>query len=81
MLIKWPDCAGDSLMPCSEASWTHCDRCLRLVCRVHDELYEVRHSGIDPNRGGDEMCSTCLQAGVDSGEVVKNTAYEYINLR
>jgi hypothetical protein len=53
-----------------ERDWEQCDRCGRLVCRIHsDGLYPIRYSGTDPNRGSDGMCAECVESANWAGEI------------
>ena len=81
MLTNPPDCATYSLTPCTERDWAQCDRCYQLVCLLHDDLYDVRYSGTDPNRGTDRQCSRCVESAYGIGEISRGQEYEYINLR
>ena len=81
MLTNPPDCATYPLTPCTEKDWAQCDRCYQLVCLVHDDVIDVRHSGTDPNRGSDRMCGECVESAYWLGEISRGQEYEYINLR
>ena len=59
-----------------------CDRCGKLVCRIHsDGLYPIRHSGTNPNRGSDRMCGECVESAYWLGEISAGWEYQYVNFR
>ena len=37
--------------------------------------------GTDPDRGTDRLCSMCIEAAYDMGEISQGWEYQYINLR
>jgi hypothetical protein len=82
MLVELPECVSYTWTPCGESDWEQCDRCGKLVCRIHsDGLYTVRHSGTNPNRGSDRICGECIESAYGMGEISRGQEYEYINLR
>jgi hypothetical protein len=74
-----PECADEKLTPCSSKDWLQCDRCYKLICEVHAQLFQVFQQ-----RGGefgrsDMICGTCLEFGCSVGEISRGEDYEYTN--
>ena len=80
MKLTPPDCCSESLTPCSEKDWAQCAACGRLVCPIHDELITVLYSGVKPT-GSDGVCSSCIEALYEIGEISMGADYRYINRR
>jgi hypothetical protein len=80
MKLTPPDCCSEPLTPCSEKDWPQCAACGQLVCLIHDELTTVLHSGVRPT-GEDEVCSSCVDALYEAGELVMGDRYQYVNRR
>jgi hypothetical protein len=81
MELKPPDCSTYPLTPRRENDWKQCDRCGRLVCEVHDDRFEVRHSGENPRRGMAKFCGSCIDEAYRMGEIARGAEFEFINLR
>jgi hypothetical protein len=77
MEIIPPDCCTETLTPCSENDWVQCAVCGRMVCPIHDELITVLYSGEKPT-GADEVCSSCIKALFENGELVMGEEWQYI---
>jgi hypothetical protein len=75
-----PDCHSDQ-SSCTEADWSQCTECARLICTVHDDPVPVRHAG---KYAGDtsNVCAPCAQALYERGEdAAIFNGYQYINRR
>lgn len=75
-----PECHADASTPCSAPDWVRCAVCARMVCRLHHELIEVLYSGSHPT-GADKLCTDCIAALWDNGEILMRERYQYINRR
>lgn len=76
-----PECSHDTLTPCSAADWLQCDRCYRVVCLVHDSLFEVYQSGSLPYYAADMLCQRCIDDCRELGELITGGDAQFINLR
>jgi hypothetical protein len=81
MTYDEPNCSHDRLTPCSIADWAPCDRCHRLVCLIHDDLYEIFQSGELPYYAVDMICPQCVIAGWEQGEWTCGETAQWVNLR
>jgi hypothetical protein len=81
MLITPPECWTLDYCPCFEEDWHRCNRCGKLICAIHGDLYAVRHSGTNEYRGSDQMCSECIEQAWRMGEISSGEEHQYINLR
>ena len=80
MEITPPACCTEPLTPCSESDWAQCDICAKLVCTVHDETVHVRHSGEGKYAANtDSVCSNCIAALYEAGEISMGKQYQDIN--
>jgi hypothetical protein len=80
MEITPPDCCTEPRTPCSEKDWVQCACCARYVCLVHDELFVVLYSGLNPT-GADRVCADCIEFLFETGEISKGAEYQYVILR
>jgi hypothetical protein len=80
MEITPPDCSTDTRTPCTEKDWTGCAVCGHLVCLVHDDLTTVYHAE-EKSYGFDEVCSSCIDALYETGEISMGADYRYVNRR
>lgn len=80
MELAPPECSTCSSTSCTERDWRQCAACARVVCLVHDELNQVRYSGVEPV-GEEEVCAFCVEALYEAGELVMGDRYQYVNRR
>lgn len=57
-----------------------CAAYARMVCLLHDDLITVQYSGMSPT-GSDEVCSSCIEALYENGEISMSDPHRYINRR
>jgi hypothetical protein len=76
-----PECSHDTLTPCSVADWKQCDRCHRVVCLVHDELYPIFQSGELEFYMADMLCSRCVENGKELGDWSSADFAQWVNFR
>jgi hypothetical protein len=81
MIHPKPSCVEDTLTPCFSSDWGQCDRCYRLVCSVHDSLFEVYQSGSLPYYSADMLCQRCIDDCRELGELITGGDAQYINVR
>ena len=74
-----PDCVRENLRPCSPEPWHPCDRCHRLICDIHDCLFEVWHQATGDYGGCDVLCQPCVETAYSRGEISQGVRWEYIN--
>jgi hypothetical protein len=75
-----PECSLHPSSPCTEQDWRQCAACGRLVCTIHDDLIAVLYSGVHPTET-DQVCSACVEAIYENGEVSMGNPYQWINRR
>ena len=80
MELAPPECSTYPSTSCTEQDRSRCAACARVVCLVHDELNAVRYSCVEPT-GEDDVCSSCIEALYEAGELVMSDRYQYINRR
>ena len=76
-----PECARETLTPCSPSQWKLCDRCHRVVCLVHDELHPIFQSGELEFYTADMLCPQCVVAGWEQGEWTCAEDAQWVNFR
>ena len=80
MELTPPECSLHPSTSCTEQDWGQCAACARVVCLVHDELITVLYSGVKPT-GSDGVCSSCIEALYETGEISQGAEYQYVNRR
>jgi hypothetical protein len=70
-----PDCAGESLSPCSGDDWIACDGCGKMLCVVHGSSNTVVHLD-PPNMLPTFLCSDCGEKAECRGDT-DDGCYEY----
>ena len=72
-----PECADEKLTPCSSNDWAQCDKCFKLVCEVHDELFQVFHLESGEYGRSDMICRSCFDLGCYMGDIMTGDDNEY----
>jgi hypothetical protein len=72
------ECSDEKLTPCSSSDWAQCDKCYKLVCEVHDELFQIWHWDAVDVGPWDMICKRCLEICQDNGDIYL-TQYEHTN--
>jgi hypothetical protein len=73
-----PDCADEKLAPCSTEDWRPCAMCHTMVCQRHSETNQVWHPGEGEYGAYDEICHRCFEVGLEKGEIIVCSYWEYI---
>jgi hypothetical protein len=80
MELTPPDCCTEPRTPCTEKDWVQCAECARLICTVHDELFNVWYCD-ENSQESDRICADCVEFLYETGEISKGEEYRYENRR
>jgi hypothetical protein len=72
-----PECSDEKLTPSSSKDRVQCDKCYKLVCEVHDELFQVFQQRCGEYGRSDMICGACLEFGRSQAEISSGEDYEY----
>lgn len=76
-----PACALEKLTPCTPHDWAQCDKCHRLVCLVHADIYEIYGSGELAFSKAYSTCQRCIDEGWELGEWSVGEFAQWVNFR
>ena len=81
MEIIPPECHIGQPSSCTEEDWVQCVECARLVCKTHEEVEAVRHSGKHAAKTS-WVCANCVRYMFERGEMVGlRNGHQYIYKR
>lgn len=74
-----PECAEESIWPCSAEFWHPCDRCHKLVCEKHDYLIPVWPPEDGAWEPANMICMECIAELWYRGDISQGFRMQYIN--
>ena len=73
-----PECAGETIRPCSAECWRPCDRCHKLLCEKHSfwvPVWPPENGACDP---ADMVCRQCIAELWGRGNISQDARGQYL---